>query len=491
MYFRHEGRSPSIIPMPILLRLITLLVAGGLVSVIPGRGATYTPEQVRHDLRFLYDTLQASHYDLFARVSRETYEREYRRAHDAIDRPMDELGAYRILQPFVALAGMGHCNIGLPFQAAYVPYVMEGGTVIPFDLTFAGDEAFIWRNYSDQPELVPGTRILAINGEPVATVLENIGRFVSGDSPYLKRTNIELGAFPRLYWLAHGEVRKFVLTIQPTDRVPASLEVAAVPAMRFEQQAAANRPLVDSSREMRFLGEVAYLRPGAFLNHQSAGDLAAHDTFEKGEFMQFLDAAFRDIRAQQPRSLIIDLRGNPGGDNSFSDPLIAWFADRPFRFCSRFDVKTSQVTKDFWAGVTDTKLAGLRQAIVAHENGERFAADIPLVEPRRADERYRGRVYVLVDRFSYSNAVVVAAMVQDYRFGVIVGEATADVPSTYAAAHSFNLPHTQLTVLYPKALMVRPSGETSTEGVRPDHEVADNVFTKDDEILAKALELAR
>jgi hypothetical protein len=470
-------------------RAIGLSAAILLSCAISALGATYSQEQVRHDLRFLYETLQASHYDLFARVSRETYDREYQRAHDVIDRPLDELGSYRILQPFAALAGMAHCNIGLPFNAAYVPYVMDGGTVIPFDLTFVGHEAFIWHNYSGHAGLAPGTPIELIDGKPVAEVLDAIGRFVSGDSPYMKRTNIEMTGFPRLHWLAMGEAKKYALTLRKPDGSVLVLEVDAVPALQFEQKAAANRPVTNPSRELRFIGRTAYLRPGVFLNNQSPGDLTAHATFEKGEYIQFLEASFREIRAKDPGSMIIDLRGNPGGDNSFSDPMIAWFAERAFRFCSRFDVKTSQVTKNFWEGVTDPKLADLKHEILAHENGQRFQADIPHVEPRAESERYRRQVFVLVDRFSYSNATVVAAMIQDYKFGIIVGEVTADVPSTYGAAHQFNLPNTQLTVMYPKALMIRPSGEISAEGVRPDHEIADNVFTERDEILQEALNL--
>jgi hypothetical protein len=40
----------------------------------------------------------------------------------------------------------------------------------------------------------------------------------------------------------------------------------------------------------------------------------------------------------QARRLIIDLRGNPGGDNLFSDVMVSWFATRPFRFASGDEV---------------------------------------------------------------------------------------------------------------------------------------------------------
>ena len=42
--------------------------------------------------------------------------------------------------------------------------------------------------------------------------------------------------------------------------------------------------------------------------------------------------------------VIVDIRQNPGGDNSFSDRMISWFADRPYRFASSFSIRVSEAT---------------------------------------------------------------------------------------------------------------------------------------------------
>jgi C-terminal processing protease CtpA/Prc len=86
----------------------------------------------------------------------------------------------------------------------------------------------------------------------------------------------------------------------------------------------------------------------------------------------------------------------------------------------------------------------------------------------RPEGRFRSKVYVLVDRQSYSNAVSVAALIQDYRFGVILGEETSDMATTYGAMEQFKLANTGLMVGYPKARIVRPNGDPRTRGVTPD-----------------------
>lgn len=474
---------------PAIRRLLLLLVLPLAASAQPA--PVYSANAVRQDLAFLYETLQTSHYDLFARTPKADFDREYARLTGSITGPLDPLGAYRLLQPFVAQAGMAHCNIALPFQPAYVPYVMAGGTVIPFDLTFSTDRARVWHRYADDLPLHPGDDVIAINDRPVGEVLANIERCLSGDSVAIKRTNIETIGLPRLFWFAFGEVKFFRVTVRAPDGTAATHTVAAIPAMQFEQRQAGNAPVTRSDREFKFLdGGMAYLRPGVFLN-QGGTDLASHATFAQGEFNRFLDSAFVEILAKRPGCLIVDLRGNPGGDNAFSDALVARFATKPFRFCSRFEVRTSAVTKAFWQDVADPALAMLRQDILQHADGERFAVELPMHAPLPATECYTGKVIVLVDRFSYSNAVTTAALIQDYGFGTILGEPTVDLPTTYAAAHQFTLPNTGFTVLFPKAYMVRPSGDTSVRGVTPDHVVRDDPFTSVDEILAAALNMKK
>ena len=77
-------------------------------------------------------------------------------------------------------------------------------------------------------------------------------------------------------------------------------------------------------------------------------------------------------------------------------------------------------------------------------------------------------MFVLTGPHSYSNAVSVAAIAQDYNFATVIGEPTADLATTYGAMETFSLNHTGIVVGYPKALIIRPNGDTRPAGVIPD-----------------------
>jgi hypothetical protein len=72
-----------------------------------------------------------------------------------------------------------------------------------------------------------------------------------------------------------------------------------------------------------------------------------------------------------------------------------------------------------------------------------------------------------------------------------VGEETSDTPSSCGAIHTFKLPNTKVGVVFPKACMIRPSGDARLRGVIPEHKVSNDPFTQDDEILDTALQLIK
>jgi C-terminal processing protease CtpA/Prc len=177
---------------------------------------------------------------------------------------------------------------------------------------------------------------------------------------------------------------------------------------------------------------------------------------------------------------------------------LAWIATRPFRFASAFQVKVSaeSISANAERIAHDAAAAGP----ISQKFADLYASarirdvvdfDIPLAYPR-PEERFGGKVYVLIDRQCYSNAFAVAALVQDYQFGVILGEETSDMATTYGAMEQFRLVNTGLLVGYPKARIVRPSGDLRARGVTPDVQVRIPIVQDpSDAVLQTAVEIAR
>jgi hypothetical protein len=451
-------------------------------------------EAVRADLAHLYATLQRAHFNLYARVTKEAYDQHYAATRAGLDRPATPGDVAKVLGRFVAFGKVAHARIDASYDA-FDRYEADGGKVFPLSLRIRDDRVFVSNNLSDHESIQRGDEIVALDGAPISDWLARAARDVSADTPYMAHALMERD-FSALLWLEAGPNETFAVTFQDAAGRREEMIVAARSAAQTRAAAhgrTSTFKLSRSERTARMLdGRTAYLRPGPFYNN----DPGATDPYDTAAFGRFIDTAFQGFLAADASRLVVDLRDNPGGDSSFSDLMVSWFADRPFKFTSAFQIRVSEeaiasnqrrlVAEPVGVESISRKFAA---AYARAHPGDIITFDVPLSKPK-PEPRFKGRVYVLVNRRSYSNAVAVAALVQDYAFGTILGEETSDLATTFGAMETFTLPRTGLVVGFPKAFIVRPSGDLSPRGVVPDISIETPVVEGvEDPVLTRALQI--
>ncbi len=448
--------------MPRLIALLLCLASTG--SLGASNGDFFSPDQLRQDFRELRTTLYASHVDPFAEQPQEVLDAAFDRMLNAIDGPMSKGQAARYFQRWMALGRVGHARIedaDLDFAA----HVEADRPVVPFDIRIVDGELYVADIYPGAEDLRLGDRMIDIGGRPTARLREQLHAELSADNAYLADTLLEF-QFTRVLWQVLGTQDQFSVRVA-RDGQALDLELAAVRPSELRSLSASDHlklSWMDRSAGMTDC-DTAYLRPGPFYNTDG-------DMWDASTFHAFIDEAFGKFQEADANRLIIDLRNNPGGNSSFSDHMLAWIADEPFRFFSRFQVRNSAAARASNALRVPTAEPGsvslaYVDAYAKHPDGSLFDFELP-ASPPRDGERFDGEVFVLINRHSYSNAVSVAAMVQDYGFGTIVGEATSDLATTLGAMEHFTLTQTGLRVGFPKARIIRPNGELERIGVQPD-----------------------
>ncbi len=445
---------------------------------------------VVEDLQFLHTNLEASMYDLYAHTPKVEFENYIDHFEKTYKDSLTDIESWRVLQSFVSLGNIGHLSTTYPIYPNYVSYLRNGGEVFPLDVYFDEGNTIIVKDYSPikNQEIQPGDKILSINDKEMSEWLRLMYSLYQGDNEYYKLNLISQLKFSRTLWLLGYTIHNFRLRIQTIQGEIKEVTLEAIKASDFEARVGgeAKNPY---QRSLQFYNKTAYLTPGVFLNENSNQEGSAHENFKNESFKKFIDSCFSQIAERKSTNLIIDLRDNTGGNDTFSNHLISYFADKPFKFCSKFLVKTSQHTKEFWKGVKDSTLTELREQILTKKNGEIFEAKIPLQQPLSDNHplKFKGNVYLLINRGTLSNSVSVAAIIQDYQFGTLVGEKTAGSPTNHGATQSFVLPNSKNAISYTKALIIRPNGSTEIDGIKPDIEIKDNLFTPKDEVLEHLL----
>lgn len=447
---------------------ILFLLLSSLSFAQPSR--KFSQQEVKEDLKYLYETLKASHYDVYAYTSEQAFEETYQKIQKAIAKDsLTVLEASNLMQPLVSNIKNGHTNLLFPVQS-YFEYAQNGGTIFPLELAFENGKALIRKNWSANKAIEKGAEVLSINGMPIKDVLEKIYPQISAERPYFKHVMLEALSFPRYYWRVFGRVDSFEVEIRSSDN-PKTYQIPAIKVIEgYEMQ---RDEVLGSPMSLKFYPKSAYLSPGSF-----SGD-------EK-QYRAFIDSAFVKIKERKVKNLIIDLRNNSGGEDAFSDYLLSYFANKPFQWSSKFTLKTSKLLKEQFKSDKDT--SAYWKSILNHKDGEIFEYNFEKYAPQPKAKRFGGKVYVLVNRQSHSQAAVTAAQIQDYKFGKIVGEETGDYPTLYASVFYYNLPNTAIRVQVSKGRIVRVNGSRTEEGVIPDILIRDHLLDEKDEILEGLLQ---
>ena len=440
----------------------------------PSPETLLTPEQLRADFVQLYEGLKSSHVNLFVNIDEATYQEHFEETYRLLNQPMDRLKAQILFQEFVALGRIAHARIDFPTEA-YRQYREAGGLAFPIYVNIDDDQWTIADNYSEH-KIAAGSSITHIDDIPVQTWLTRLQSHMSADTPAISASLLEY-QLPQYLWLIdqihQRETSQYKLTLN-LDGKQKAITVANISRSTLEQRAS-NSASAESDeavklRDYRLLGPgVGYLKPGPFYNAENPAEL-----WNTTDFEVLINKAFEYFIEQDVKSLVIDVRENPGGSNSFSDPLIAWFADKPFRFASEFLVRSSRAAQlsneQRLQNNANSPNATSEKLATAYQNnpyGTSFSFELPYSKPK-AGQRFEGEIYVLIDRSSYSNAVSLAAIVQDYNLGEVIGEASADFATTYASMESFTLDNSGISVGFPKAHIIRPSGDRTAGPVVPD-----------------------
>jgi C-terminal processing protease CtpA/Prc len=325
--------------------------------------------------------------------------------------------------------------------------------------------------------------LVSIDKTPIWNIINELFNYISGETNYYKNSYIEKTSLPLMLWLTHKHKHSYKIETNDKNGITHNLEIKTIRGIKYFNGRQQSDPF---TRKLHFFDSIAYLTPGSFYN--TSEELLSKSTFDTRSYLQFLENSFTEIKNRKSENLIIDLRNNEGGMSLFSMPLVTYFADTLFMSNMNVTYKTSQITKKGLQVLPDSILSGddilLKNNLLSHQNGELFdMTSKELYCPVNDSIRFKGNVYILINRFTNSEAIVISSLIQDYEFALLVGEITPNTATQYASIQQFELPNTKLKISYPRAYLERKKGETSLIGVMPDYIVTPHLSADKDKIL--------
>lgn len=407
----------------IIITFLLIGVLSGCNTYSPNK--KYSKEELQKDFNSLVNLLDK--YSLKLYTDEEEFAKVKEKQYALITSEMNGLEFFRVLAPVIAKIDCGHTYMKL--SNSLESYAKEKGKYLPFEVKVIKDKTYIYKNYSsiDIPE---GSEILTINGKETQDIIDVLLYNLSSDG---ENTTFKYFQMNRDY---KREYFKFIDTpddfkielISPSNKVLTQ----TVPALTLKEieKKAGKTEIKDKNPKLKIEEGYSVLTISSF-------DFYNEDT---KIFTSLMDNYFERINKENVPNLIIDLRGNIGGDPYSAAHLLRYLTDEPIQYFEK------PSATDFYDEISVPR--------EPHENN------------------FKGNIYTLIDGGGFSTTGHLCSLLEYHDIGVFIGEETGgsfactDGSGDAMLSNTMLIPHGSVA-LFETAV----SGLTPGRGIMPDHEV--------------------
>ena len=429
----------NVLAATLLVPLLGFLVTASAERA--AQGPTYAPGEVREDLDQFLEIVAHTHPNLAYSTDLEALEQAAMRVRDGVDQPLTTRDVWKSMAVLNPIFRDAHVGLQYPTRE-FDAYREAGGVVFPIAVYVDDSGALRVAEGSDANGRIRAhEEIVAINEISVADFLREAVPLMRGETTAIQHLVLTYN-FAAYFWTIAGPQKSYTMTLRADD--------GRTRRLMLPESTEPQRPRTTSNA---FRVEV--LQPGIAYMEVRSFDISLREEFEA-----FLKDSFSRIRSSQIRRLIIDIRRNPGGAHELSDALLDYLADKPVRQASRLVARVVEQNRDMAprAAVGDVVELAWDEWLKPSDN--------PL--------RFHGESFLLIGSSTYSQAIVFAAILQDFGLGTLAGEPTGGWANQTGQVQMTALGHTGLLAAAPLYIIVRPSGEMKRAGIVPDVLIPDD-----------------
>lgn len=429
--------------------ILALSISHASVVALESIDRYFSVTELREDFIQFQTVLDEEHCCLYEYTDSVTFDSLFSHQYKLIDHQMKLNEFFKILTPLTAKVGCGHTAVWMPDF-----YWNQGRErLFPLRIRLMGCFMVAAGSYNES-ELIPrGSIITGINGILTSEILAELRVNYSADAfnPYFIDAQIER-RFSLLYARRFGFPENFAITylapqaaqVDKIELAPTNLEtVRAVVFANFRYP-----PL-----ELELLPDLntAIMRIPSFIYYDRVP-----------YFTAFLDSSFSVIKVQGIENLILDLRGNDGGDPWCAAPLFSYLEKGAFPYFAE--------PYDNYTALADPVL--------------------------QAENHFIGNLYTLIDGRCFSTNGHFCALLKYHNIGKFVGTPAGSSYKCNAGRNTTaNLAHTAIMLYFGRSTYAAAvAGMDITRPIMPDYPVQETIedfINGRDVFLETALKLIR
>lgn len=430
---------------------------------------TIEPKKMQKDLAELMRIIEA-HPDPYTHISEEAFMKRYEetRASCKTTHPIPEF--YKKVAGLVALIRDGHSAVYMPED--WLSDLRKKNGAFPYEMYLDNDDRLFVIKNQHQGDIRPGSRVVAINSMPADSFIRALDPMISYERKPFRNTIID-SRFEMYLYLMFGRSDSTRLTCVLQDTL--TTLTRNVEYKKWKETEKDNRDIaekqIDKGEPYRYEKidkGVGLIQIFSF----SVPDLAYYDLF--------LSRTFTKIKKDSIHSLVLDVRGNFGGWPKVASRLFHYLTDKHFKTMAMSSLKISNANRHNML----ERNPSLRGLNINFRLPSQHFVDINSVlngtlgsfviedkvfneEPVKEADEFRGDVYLLTNRDSYSAASSFASTFECYGMGVLIGEETGGTKIFRANAMHEQLPGSKLYVGISTTKLFTACFNEEMEGIKP------------------------
>lgn len=457
---------------------------------------TLSASQLKEDFDVFKRALTTLHPGIYRYQNAASLEKLFAKLEAKLKSPLPETEFFKMISQFTNQIYCGHTFQNPNNQNGIFREKLAGGkTYLPFYFTIVDGKIIVTENAAPV-NLARGTEIQRINGRTAREIIETLSSVTHADgrnTPAHRVKQIELTRFEAERYALFDwyfplffplETENFML--EATDPATKKKQTFQVTAMTKAERTAeiekryGKAPTYDDGWKFEIL-------------ENSTARLKIENSItwrlKKIKFKEFLADAFAELREKSIKNLIIDLRGNDGGDMTIGFELARYLAREnlpPYASTRRLvrnvapqidlakylDTYSKELKTALQNGVPENsyKIAGIDfYEILPSENMTSYPAVTP------AENNFSGKTFIISDASNASATFQFLNYVRENRLATIVGQETGGNRQGINGGNYLflTLPHSKIETDIP-VYFFAPLQVAKDESVIPNYRIKPN-----------------
>ena len=319
---------------------ITLFIA---VAIMTGCGISksayrsnhkYSSKEVEYDYQVFENMLKESHSGLYWYTGKDSMEYYFREGASELKDSMTEPQFRKVLSYVVSKIDCGHTSVKASNH--YMRHVDSSRfKIFPLSMKFWDDSAAVAANLNRKDSVLKrGVIVTAINNKSIREILDTIFQYLPADGynrTHKLQTLSNRGTFGSNYTSLFGQSEKYVVNYLDSTGETRSVTVPYYNPLADSLNRFPPRRAMKMSRRERKDSERLSARQ-LQVDRETRTATMDVNTFSKGyRLKRFFRRSFRELQQQKISYLVIDLRGNGGGNVMNSTLLSKFLIDKPFK----------------------------------------------------------------------------------------------------------------------------------------------------------------